>query len=256
MIKEENIVFNKAEQLLDIYLPDDNYVKAIFLYFHGGGLECGDKGHGYVFASYLTERNIAVVSADYRMYPKCKFPDFLEDAADAVAWVFNNKSKFGGCENVFVGGSSAGGYITMMLCFDKTYLEKRGISPNKISGFIHDSGQPTTHFNVLKYSGLDSRRVIVDEKAPLFFIGLEESYPPMLFLVADKDMENRYEQTMLVLSTLKHFRYDLSKIKLKVMHGGHCMHCSAKEEDGTSVFGKIIFDYISEVNNEDTVNRQ
>lgn len=249
MIKQEDIVFNETEQLLDIYLPDDNEVKAIFLYFHGGGLESGSKHDAYVFAPYLTERNIAVVSANYRMYPNSKFPDFLEDSADAVAWVLNNKSKFGGCEKLFVGGSSAGGYITMMLCFDKTYLEKRNISQDKICGFVHDSGQPTTHFNVLKYSGEDSRRVVIDSRAPLFFIGLEKSYSPMLVLVADKDMENRYEQTMLLMSTLKHFRYDMSKIKLKVMHGGHCMHLFAKEDDGTTIFGKIIFEFVSEMIN-------
>ena len=54
-------------------------------------------------------RNIAVVSANYRMFPEVKFPEFLEDAADAVAWVFNNKSKFGG------GDSFGGGLIYSLL---------------------------------------------------------------------------------------------------------------------------------------------
>ena len=77
-----------------------------------------------------------------------------------------------------------------------------------ISGYVHDSGQPTAHFNVLKEKGMDFRRVIVDETAPLYFVGLEKEYPPMLFIVADQDMENRYEQTVLVLSTMDHFGYD------------------------------------------------
>lgn len=42
-----------------------------------------------------------------------------------------------------------------------------------------------------EYSGIDLRRVIIDERAPLYFVGLEESYAPVLFLVADNDMENR-----------------------------------------------------------------
>lgn len=246
MIKEENIIYGNHGQLLDIYMPD-KCVKAIFVYFHGGGLEGGSKAEGNCMGSYLAERGIAVVSANYRMYPDAKFPDFLEDAADAVAWTYNNKSKFGCCEKVFVGGSSAGGYISMMLCFDKRYLAKHNIKHTDISGFIHDSGQPTNHYNVLKYSGIDSRRVIVDERAPLYFIGMEDNYAPMLFLVADKDMENRYEQTMLVLSTLRHFGYDESKIKYQLMHGKHCEHCPAKDENGDSVFGKIIFDFISSV---------
>lgn len=247
MIRENNIIFNAHEQGLDIYYPDDKKIDAIFLFFHGGGLEKGSKDGCGSFATYLTEHNIAVVSANYRMYPNNSYPDFIEDAADAVAWVFNNKSKFGGCDKIFVGGSSAGGYLSMMLCFDKRYLEKHNIKPTDISGYIHDSGQPTSHYSVLKHSGTDSRRVIVDERAPLYFVGLEESYSPMIFLVSDNDMQNRYEQTMLMLSTLKHFGYDESKIKFQLMHGTHCSHCSAKHEDGTSVFGKVIFDFINEM---------
>ena len=30
-------------RLLDLYLPEGD-VKAVFIYFHGGGLEAGDKG--------------------------------------------------------------------------------------------------------------------------------------------------------------------------------------------------------------------
>ena len=245
MIKKEDIVFNDYNQLLDVYLPDNN-IKAVFLYFHGGGIESGTKDGCGKFAEYLTQRNIAVVSANYRMYPESRFPDFLEDAADAVAWIFKNKEMFRNCQNIFVGGSSAGGYISMMLCFDKQYLEKHNIKPTDITGYVHDSGQPTVHYNVLKYSGIDSKRVIVDERAPLYFVGLQETYSPMLFLVADNDIKNRYEQTVLMLSTLKHFGYAQEKIKFKLLHGTHCAHCSAIEEDGTSVFGKIIYDFIGD----------
>ena len=247
MIEKKDIVYNKHEQLLDVYLPQNMKIDAIFLYFHGGGIESGSKDGCTLFAKYLTERNIAVVCANYRMYPKAQFPDFLEDAADAVAWILNNKEIFFGCNNVFVGGSSAGGYISMMLCFDNRYLEKHSIKPTDITGYIHDSGQPTDHYNVLKYSGIDSKRVIVDERAPLYFVGLQEKYSPMLFLVSDNDMQNRYEQTMLMLSTLKHFGYDETKIKFNLIHGTHCSHCSATDENGESVFGKILFTYISEI---------
>ena len=246
MIKQKDIVFNDHNQLLDVYLPDNNKMKAVFLYFHGGGMIKGTKDGCDRFAEYLTQRSIAVVSANYRLYPQAKYPDFLEDAADAVAWIFSNKEKFAMCNNIFIGGSSAGGYISMMLCFDEWYLKKYNIKPTDIAGYIHDSGQPTAHYNVLKYSGIDSKRVIVDERAPLYFVGLQETYSPMLFLVSDNDMQNRYEQTMLMLSTLKHYGYDQVKIKFELMHGTHCAHCSAVGEDGTSVFGKIIYNFISE----------
>jgi len=93
---------------------------------------------------------------------------------------------------------------------------------------------------VLTERGIDSRRIIVDEAAPLFHIGKASGYPPMMFIVSDNDMKNRYEQTQLVLSTLKHFEYNEGKIYYKLMHGSHC-HYSETEE-----FGKIICEFIQQ----------
>lgn len=243
MIKKADIVYNSQGQLLDVYLPDGK-INAVFLYIHGGGIEAGSKNDGNYFAAVLAKQGISTVSINYRLYPDAKFPEFVEDCADAVAWVFQNKELFGGCDKIFVGGSSAGGYLSMMLCFDKRYLEKHGIHPMDISGYVHDSGQPTAHFNVLREKGMDVRRVVIDETAPLYFVGLEKEYPPMLFIVADQDMENRYEQTVLVRSTMDHFGYDLSKAELKLMHGRHCAHVSADNEQGENVLGTIVRDFI------------
>ena len=85
----------------------------------------------------------------------------------------------------------------------------------------------------------------MDETAPLYFIGQEPEYAPMLFIVSDNDMENRYEQTMLVLSTLRHFRYDQSKIGWKVMQGTHCRYVCSENKNGDNIFGNIVYDYIS-----------
>ncbi len=233
-----DVCYNEiTKQYLNIYLPESDEF-SVLLYFHGGGLESGDKAHQKVFFEYMVSHGIAVVSANYRMYPNAKYPDFLLDAADAVAWVFDNIGKYGRINGIYVGGSSAGGYISQMLCFDKTWLSKHGIKSTDISGFIHDAGQPTCHFNVLRERGLDTRRVIIDDSAPLYHIGESEQYPPMLIIVSDNDMQNRYEQTMLLVSTLKHFGH-FEKVQLKVMNGTHCAYVRATDQNGESVFGKI-----------------
>lgn len=230
---------------LDLYLPDD-VVKAVFIYFHGGGLEAGDKKDAAVFADYLAERGIALISANYRMYPAAKYPEFIEDTALAVKWAFDHMPEYTPCRKFFVGGSSAGGYLSMMLCCDGQYLEKHGIDPMMISGYIHDAGQPTCHFNVLRERGIDSRRVIIDDSCPLYHIGTQPDYPPMLFLVSDQDMENRYEQTMLTLSTLKHFGHK-NKIHLKVLHGGHCHYVGKKPDGGGLSLGEMAAEFIESI---------
>ena len=235
-------IFYKEGQALDIYLPDSDSFN-VFLYFHGGGLERGSKDSAKHFAPYLTERKIAVVSADYIMYPKAKYPDFLTDSAEAVAWVMKNIGAYGKCEGLYVGGSSAGGYISQMLCFDKKYLGAHGIKPTDITGFIHDAGQPTCHFNVLRERGIDSRRVIVDESCSLYHVGEDKEYPPMLIIYSDNDMQNRPEQTVLLASTLKHFGHT-ENVTVKMMHGNHCEYVNKMDEQGESVFGKLLYEYI------------
>lgn len=244
MKKISDIRYGSYERnLLDLYLPDsENF--SVFIYFHGGGIEAGDKSDAERFAEYLSKRNIAVVSANYRLYPDAEYPDFIRDAAAAVSWTHKNINSYGYCEKFIIGGTSAGGYLSMMLCFDKTYLSAHGIDAEKIDGFFHDAGQPTTHFNVLKERGIDSRRVIINEAAPIYHIGLATSYPPMHFVVSDNDMLSRYEQTMLLLSTLRNFGYDSSKYDYSLMHGTHCHYFTQTDENGDNVLGTLIYDFI------------
>ncbi len=246
MRKIENIAYTEADierQKLDLYLPT-NKKFPIFIYFHGGGLESGNKDN-QLFVSCLTENGIAVVCANYRMYPHAKFPDFIFDAAAVVAWVKNNIGTYGECTDIFVGGSSAGGYLTQMLCFDKKYLAKHNINADDISGYFMDAGQPTSHFNVLREKGMDTRRVIVDETAPLYFIESGRTYPPMKILVSDSDMTNRLEQTQLLVSTLKHFENDMSKVDFQIISNStHCEYVG-KIKDGKSVFAEMIIEFIN-----------
>ena len=132
MRKIENIQYSKYEEcILDIYLPEcDKF--SVFVYFHGGGLEADDKIKAEPLAKYLTKHGIAVVSANYRMYPCAVYPEFIQDAAAAVSWTKKHIGEYGDCQGIFVGGSSAGAYLSMMLCFDKRYLAPYALLPTEI----------------------------------------------------------------------------------------------------------------------------
>ncbi len=52
-----------AAQRLDLYLPETS-ATAMMVYFHGGGLNAGDKDGSKYFAPYLAERGIAVATAN------------------------------------------------------------------------------------------------------------------------------------------------------------------------------------------------
>lgn len=243
----ENICY-KNDQCLDLYLPDAETFD-LFIYFHGGGMEKGDKRAiaTQLAAPYLTAKGMAMASCNYRLYPNAKYPDFVEDAAAAVHYLSNHIGEYGKCDRIFVGGSSAGGYLSMMLCFDGRWYEACGAFPVPVCGYFHDAGQPTCHFNVLRERGIDRRRVIIDNSAPLYHIGTASEYPPMMFVVSDDDMKNRLEETQLVLSTLRHFGYDESKIHYRLMHGKHCAYCKAVDESGKSILGKMILEFMEKV---------
>lgn len=245
MKKIENVFYKETgleKNLCDLYIPDAEEFP-VYVYFHGGGITSGSKG-GNPHLELIAQKGIAVVDASYRLYPDVKYPEFLEDAASAVAWAKENMGKYGKVTGIFVGGSSAGGYITQMLCFDKKYLAEVGIDADEISGYVMDAGQPTAHFNVLREHGEDSRRVIIDERAPIYYIDDTRTYPPMQIFVAENDMENRYEQTILLMSTLKHFGHDMERVSYHYMEGYR--HCRYTNEviDGRCRFSDMVAEFI------------
>jgi acetyl esterase/lipase len=203
------------QQKLDLYLPDTKAFP-VLVYLYGGGLEAGSKEDLQCFSD-CTQDNIGVVIPDYRLYPAARYPEFIMDAAAAVAWTVKNIGTHGECKKMFIGGTSAGAYIAMMLCMDKRYLAPYGIDPDIIGGYIFDAGQPTVHFNILREAGIDPKKVVVDEKAPLYYVSAGRNYPPILTLCADNDMPNRLEQTMLLISTMKHFGYN--DVEFQLMKG-------------------------------------
>lgn len=227
--------------LMDLYLPKEKTDFPLLIFFYGGGLEAGDKDNLASMARTFADSGIAVAVPNYRLFPTVSYPAFIEDAAKSVAWVKKHIHEYGSCKKIFVGGHSAGAYLAMMLCFDKSYLSAQGIDADELGGYIFGSGQPTTHFNVLKYRGEDPRRVIIDEAAPIFHI--RSTGAPLLILCADNDMENRLPQTQLMVTTLHHFCYD-NEVDFQILYGhDHGSYLEPKENQPSKFF-EIASDFI------------
>lgn len=218
---------------LDVYLPNENTGK-LLVYIHGGGLESGDKSDFTFCAKELAGSGVSVASVNYRTYPEASFPQFIQDCARAIAYLTQNVERLGGIEELFIGGSSAGAYISMMLYFDRTYLQEVGLDPGIAKGYIFDAGQPTTHFRVLQERGDDPRLVRIDRAAPLFFIDRdvedEENLPRFLLVVAQDDLPNRLEQTYLLRRTMLHFGYPEKNIAMHIFENStHTSYIGSKE---------------------------
>ncbi|MCI8387634.1 MAG: alpha/beta hydrolase [Clostridiales bacterium] len=224
---------------LDLYLPKTE-APPLFIYMHGGGLEGGDRTDPHELFERLIHDGIAVATLDYRMYPSAKFPEFIEDAAKAIDFILhNNTYRF---SKIYAGGSSAGAYLAMMLLFDNRYLAKYNIDPLDFDGWVLDAGQPTTHFNVLRERGLDTRLVRIDDAAPLYHIthSFKPTHPdgklPMILnIAASNDMPARLEQLKLLNAVLKQFGWQTDRLHFAYMNGySHC------EYDHSPIFAELI----------------
>lgn len=176
---------------LDVYYPANARDFATLVFFHGGGLTSGDR----FIPSELREKGFAIVTVSYRLAPKVKATECIEDAAAAVAWTFNHIGEFGGDRRkIFLSGHSAGAYLTLMLGLDKRWLAAHQIDANDIAGLISLSSQTITHMQVRAERGIPATQPAVDELAPLYH--LRKDAPPILLITGDRERElnGRYEE--------------------------------------------------------------
>ncbi|MGJ8679426.1 alpha/beta hydrolase [Paraglaciecola sp.] len=190
----------KSRCKLDIYYPKNTQSFATVVWFHGGGLTGGGKH----FPKGLLEQDIAIISVNYRLYPKVKAPVYIQDSAAAVAWVFQNIESYGGDKNkIFLSGHSAGGYLASMVGLDKSYLAAHQIDANQLAGLIPFSGHTITHFTVRKERGIEGTQAVVDNLAPLYHV--RKDAPPLLLITGDRELEllGRYEENAYMMRMMR-----------------------------------------------------
>ncbi|KAB8067520.1 lipase/esteras-like protein [Aspergillus leporis] len=104
-----------------IYMPTvghaDTCPLPVGLYFHGGGLCCGDLDSEDTFCRQVAERlPCVIVSVGYRLAPEYKAPAQLHDAVEAWNWAYMNATALNGDrKRYFVAGQSAGGALVLTL---------------------------------------------------------------------------------------------------------------------------------------------
>jgi acetyl esterase/lipase len=184
----KNIAYGEdSRQHLDIYQPIEHAAgNPVILFFYGGRWETGSKDDYLFVGQALASKGITVVIADYRLYPKIRFPVFVEDAAKAAVWVHQNISSYGGDpQNLFVVGHSSGAYLAIMLATNDSYLKKAGGSASWLRGAIGISGP----YDFLPFTDADIKDMFStapDAKTqPISFV--HKGMPPMLLVTGQGD---------------------------------------------------------------------
>ena len=175
-------------QKLDIYRPVTVLPDApVVVFFYGGSWNSGSKDdYGFV-GEALASRGIVVVIADYRLYPQVRYPLFLQDGAQAVAWAFQHSAEYGGDpRKLYVMGHSSGAYNAAMLALDPQWLAGDGLSPSVFKGWIGLAGP----YDFLPIENRDVRPVFFypdspPDSQPINHVS--QSAPPSLLIASVDD---------------------------------------------------------------------
>ena len=176
---------------LDVYYPTNAQDAPVVVWFHGGGIEGGEKH----IDPQLKNSGLVVVAANYRLLPKAPIDDILDDAAAAVAWTYKNIAKYNGSpRKIFLAGHSAGGYLLDMIGLDKRWLAKYGVDADSLAALVPFSGQCVTHYNIRKQQGIPPLQATIDQYAPLTYVRADA--PPIVIISGDRELElyGRYEE--------------------------------------------------------------
>lgn len=192
---------------LDVFTPVAATVNApVLVFFYGGSWKSGDK-EDYAFAAQaFAAQGFVTVLPDYRVYPEVRFPEFLDDGAQAIAWVRDNIAAYGGDpRKIVLAGHSAGAYNAVMLGFDPTYLRRAGVDPHVIRAVAGLSG-PYDFLPFDQQTAIDVFGHAEDAAAtqPISFAG--PNSPPAFLATGGKDKTVRPENTSRLAQRLREAR--------------------------------------------------
>ena len=204
----KDVPFGHHQQALDIYRARNSVTgKPVLFQIHGGAWteKMGSKNEqGIPLMSHMAKRDWICVASSYRLSPGATFPEHIIDCKEAVVWIKEHISEYGGDpEFIVVTGGSAGGHLSSLMAlsandpdfqpgFEDKDTSLQGAVPfygvydftNKHQLQKHDGLRHFFENSVMKLS-LDGNEKQYEQASPLFRI--HKNAPPFLIIHGDKD---------------------------------------------------------------------
>ncbi len=149
-----DIVYNKVHGLqLNVFQPKKMSEKhPVLVFIHGGNWNAGKKSTYNFFGKGMARKGIVTVIIDYRLSNSTTYEGMATDAAQAVQWVKDSISAYGGDpEKIFLSGHSAGAHLAALIACDNRYFDSLKIT-NPVNGTILIDAFGLNMFKYLKNS--------------------------------------------------------------------------------------------------------
>lgn len=175
-----------ARQRLDIYTPADNQRHPVVIFVYGGSWKQG-KRQTYAFVGkQFAKAGYTTVVVDYRLAPQHVFPDYVNDTAHAMGWVYQNIAHYGGNpEQLFVMGHSAGAFNVVSAVDDSRFWTQAGIPDKAVLGVIGLAGPYDYDFRLGTTQVAFPKGSTPEQVMPVYHI--RQGVPPHLLVTGDKD---------------------------------------------------------------------
>lgn len=137
-VKNINYAGNTNEQYtLNIYNKKDGAQNQdVIVFIHGGSWSSGKKETYWWLGRNLAKNNIVTAVINYPLAPNATYKEMAMASAQAVKWVKDNISSYGGNPNrIFLMGHSAGGHLCELINADPQYFKAFGLA-NPVKGVI------------------------------------------------------------------------------------------------------------------------
>jgi acetyl esterase/lipase len=205
LLAAEGVPFGTHGQKLDIWAPNmpTHGRLPVVIFWYGGGWAKGDRA-SYAFAGRaLAREGFLVVIPDYRKVPGIRFPAFLDDGAEAVAWTQQTIAKHGGDpKRIAFMGHSAGAYQAVMLALDAKRLTAAGADPASVKAAVGLSGPYDFHpFTSKRAIDAMSHWPRPAETQPITFARADA--PPLLLATSDGDTTVRVRNAVNLAAKLQ-----------------------------------------------------
>lgn len=196
------------KQRFDLYYPNGVEKKdlPLLIIVHGGGFSAMDKRDWHLYPGFFALREgFAVISLNYRLAPKHRYPAGLDDVRNAILFIKEHAEEY--CidvNNIFLEGTSAGGNLVGISAYEAA-RDGKDYNVNSVllfcpaidfTTYLKDADQASMHllFRVMEncYFHFGKRRRVEEKEASLTGF-VSEKIVPTYLLQGTKDVGVPYK---------------------------------------------------------------